>query len=758
MTEEDRSILTRLKSLPFVRAGFIYAASASALVQLVDLVADSIGLPGSVMPRLVWAGIAGFPIVILLSLIISARFSTVKLLLLTLGILIVGYFGGAFYWITYVKAPQLETAVNKDEYAKAWIIAREMDEVLPFVLKIKEALEQLGRPVSIDVKQDGVAVYWQPYASEEYTWEFLGTTPLGSQFLPVGPLQLRLEKEGYQTAYLSTSNPTLLFKNFPVPFDMEPSRLELAKKDDVPEGMVFVPGGPFIPALTGGTPKPSVLSPFYIDQYEVTNKQFKSFIDAGGYGNPRYWQDMDFRQAGKRLALDEALALMVDQTGRHAPAGWELADYPEGKGNEPVTGVSWYEAQAYAMYKGNILPPLFHWAKAAFPIDEMLAPLAPAMLSHSNFAGNAIAPVGQFKSYGPYGTFDMGGNAREWIWNLFDGDGATLGGAVSEPQYTGFQPLPRPRFERSALTGFRTIRLLNPADMKPFGDPFNHPELKPQDYFKPLDDAAFKAFSSAFSYDRQVLNAKTVYLDESHDDWIREKVSIELGYNNERMDVLIFRPKNASSNIGSVIVYPPLHYFTVPPNIDDIGPGELGFDFVLKSGRALIFPAFSGSLNRMTDPTIVMGTTEDQLRQFKEMTVKWHTDTGRVLDYLAERDDFDSKNINFLGMSFGAIEMPIILLNEERFNTAVLLSGGFDPFKPPHSDGIVYENRITTPVLMLNGEQDYLMPVLMQERLFSFLGAKEDDKRYVRLNSGHWPLPRSQMVNEILNWLDKYKK
>jgi formylglycine-generating enzyme required for sulfatase activity/dienelactone hydrolase len=758
MTEEGQSVFARIKSLPFVRAGVAYAATAFVIVQVVDLISESFGLTESVMRSVIWVGVAGFPIVILLSLMISSHFSTAKLLLMTLGILVVGYLGAAFYWVTYVKAPQLEAAVNKDEYAKSWIIAREMDQVLPFLPQIKEALEALGRPATIDVKQDGVDVYWQPYASEEYTWEYLGATPLDVQFLPVGPIQLRLEKEGYQTAYLSMNNPGLIFKNFPVEVALEPSKLELAKDDDVLDGMVYVPGGPFFPAISGETPKPYVLSPFYIDQYEVTNKQFKAFIKAGGYDNPRYWQEMDFIKDGESLTLDTALALMVDQTGRHAPAGWELADYPQGKGNYPVTGISWYEAQAYARYKGNILPPMFHWAKAAFPVDEVVSPLAPAMLSHSNFSGNSITPVGQFKSYGPYGTFDMAGNAREWVWNIFGGEGVTLGGAVSEPQYTGFQPSPRPRFDRSELNGFRTIRLLNPADMNPFGDPVNKPEVKPPEFYKPLDDAAFKLFSTPFSYGRRALNAKTVYIDESNEDWIKEKVSIELGYNKERMDVLIFRPKNISSNLGSVIVYPGLNYFTVPPPIDDVGPGDLGYDFVIKSGRALVWPAFDGTLNRMTDSTLATGTTEDQLRQYRDMMVRWRIDTGRVLDYLEDREDFDNNNVNYLGMSYGAIYMPIVLLYEDRFNAAVLLSGGFDPFKPPHSDGIVYEDRIKTPVLMLNGEQDYLVPVRGQEALFDVLGANENDKRHVLFKAGHWPLPRNQMVNEILNWLDKYKK
>jgi formylglycine-generating enzyme required for sulfatase activity/predicted esterase len=758
MTEDSHSLFDKLKSLPFIRAGSAYAATAFVLVQVVGLVVDSFELPDSVMQSVIWLSVIGFPIVVALSLMISARFSTAKLLLLTSGVLLVGYLVWAYYWIQYVKTPELELAVGEDNYAKSWIIAREMDQALPFIPQIQEALKALGRPAKIDIKQDDVDIFWKPYASDEYTWEYLGAAPLGMKSLPVGPIQLRLEKEGYQTAHVSLSNPSLSLGNFPMVLDMQPAKLELAKTNEIPRGMVFIPGGPFIPAISGESPAPYVLSPYYIDKYEVTNRQFKEFIDAGGYENPRYWQEMDFVSEGNSLALADALALMVDQTGRHAPADWELADYPQGRDDYPVTGVSWYEAQAYARYRGNILPPLFHWAKAAFPIDEIVSPLAPAMLLHSNFTSRAIAPVGQFKSYGPYGTFDMTGNAREWVWNIFGGEGVTLGGAVTEPQYTGFQPAPRPRMDRSELTGFRTARLLNPADLNPFGDPVEAREQKPADYYQPLDDAAFKLYATPYSYGKRALNAKTVYVDESHEDWIKEKISVEVGYNSERMDVLIFRPRNTFSNIGSVVLYPGLNFFKFPPDVNSIGPGNLGFDFVIKSGRALVWPVIKGSLNRLEDPGLATPATEDQLRQFRDMMVKWRVDTGRVLDYLEERDDFNSDNVHYLGMSFGAIYTPVVLLFEDRFNSLVFLSGGLDPYTPPLLDGIVYQHRIKTPVLMLNGEQDYLIPLKSQQALFDLLGAAEADKRYVVFNAGHWPLPRNQMVNEILNWWDKYSK
>ena len=104
---------------------------------------------------------------------------------------------------------------------------------------------------------------------------------------------------------------------------------------------------------------------------------------------------------------------MIDSTGTPGPASWELGSYRDGEENFPVTGISWYEAQAYARFKGNILPPMYHWAKAAFPPTEIGAPISPVLLKRSNFSNKSVQEVGG-RGIGAHGTYDMAGNIREW--------------------------------------------------------------------------------------------------------------------------------------------------------------------------------------------------------------------------------------------------------------------------------------------------------------------------------------------------------
>src|SRR2546422_4895086 len=80
-----------------------------------------------------------------------------------------------------------------------------------------------------------------------------------------------------------------------------------------------------------------------MDRFEVTNREFKRFVDAGGYRRRDVW-DYPFVKDGRVISWEEAMARMTDRTGRTGPATWEAGDYATGQENHPVAGVSWYEA------------------------------------------------------------------------------------------------------------------------------------------------------------------------------------------------------------------------------------------------------------------------------------------------------------------------------------------------------------------------------------------------------------------------------
>ena len=136
---------------------------------------------------------------------------------------------------------------------------------------------------------------------------------------------------------------------------------------------------------------------FYMDKYEVTNAQYKKFIDA----NPQWQKDQILDKYHNEGYLDH----------------WKGNNYPFGEDDYPVTHVSWYSAMAYAAWAGKRLPTEAEWDRAArgglvdryYPWGNAIDP------TKANYDGNFDGPitVGSYPDNG-YGLHDMSGNVWEW--------------------------------------------------------------------------------------------------------------------------------------------------------------------------------------------------------------------------------------------------------------------------------------------------------------------------------------------------------
>ena len=151
------------------------------------------------------------------------------------------------------------------------------------------------------------------------------------------------------------------------------------------------------------------LDAFYMDKYEVTNAQFRKFLQA----NPQW------RKSGR-----------FDRRYQHRDylRDWDELYYPAGKADHPVVYVSWYAAAAYAQWAGKRLPTEAEWEKAArgglvgkkYPWGNKLN------RAYANSAGTGgrdkwdfTSPVGFFLPNG-YGLYDMAGNVFEWCADEYD--------------------------------------------------------------------------------------------------------------------------------------------------------------------------------------------------------------------------------------------------------------------------------------------------------------------------------------------------
>ncbi len=305
----------------------------------------------------------------------------------------------------------------------------------------------MSRTVRVHTDPEGAAIYIQDYRALNDEWENIGMSPLIEVRIPLGLFRWKIQKDGYETV-----EATVFLRRFTK--KVPTFNLKLDKKGSLPAGMVHVPGEEWSLLMPGLDHLPPVkLEDYFMDKYEVTNKQFKEFVKAGGYQKRNYWKHK-FMKEDRELSWEEAMLEFRDSTGRPGPATWEAGDYPKGQDEFPVTGVSWYEAAAYAEFAGKSLPTVYHWNLAAGTwTSQFIIPL-------SNFGGGGSVRVGSKPAMSPFGTFDMAGNAKEWCWNESGDRRCILGGAWSEPTYMFPELDAHPPFLRLAPYGFRCVKYL----------------------------------------------------------------------------------------------------------------------------------------------------------------------------------------------------------------------------------------------------------------------------------------------------------
>lgn len=205
---------------------------------------------------------------------------------------------------------------------------------------------------SLRVEPPQTRVSFRPYGAEDDEWRYIGETPIENVRLPRGVFQWRLERDGFEPRLLAATNPSPLLENLgPPEFRGTPLGIQLSGAGE--DEMIHVPGGAFPSPLAGLNLARVALDPFYIGRYEVTNEAFQEFVDQGGYESPEYWEHLTFFRDGVELSWEQAVAEFGDSTGQPGPSTWELGDYPPGEGSYPVRGVSWYEASAYADFRGG---------------------------------------------------------------------------------------------------------------------------------------------------------------------------------------------------------------------------------------------------------------------------------------------------------------------------------------------------------------------------------------------------------------------
>ncbi|MCJ7487174.1 MAG: SUMF1/EgtB/PvdO family nonheme iron enzyme, partial [Candidatus Aminicenantes bacterium] len=421
---------------------------------------------------------------------------------------------------------------------------------------------------------------------------------------------------------------------------------------------------------------------------------------------------------------------------------------------------SWYEAAAYAGYAGKSLPTSIHWAAARGDFTPMIqayqlggfAILAP----FSNFMGKGPVPVGSLQGVTAYGAFDMAGNVREWCWNETPVGRIARGGAWDDDTRLSGNRIQAAAMDRSARNGFRCVLYNDPTKIpdKAFASQRPTP-LRDFRSEKPVSDDVFQVYKEQYYYDRTALNDRVEYREESAGGWIREKISFDAAYGGERIIGYLFLPKNTPPPYQTVIYFPG-GAATMPEtsqDIEDYYEFTMFLSFIVKTGRAVLFPVYKGTFER-SDPALRPILYGAESHAYTEFLVQLVKDFRRCVDYLETRQDIDSRKLAFYGMSWGGLLGAIIPAVEERLAASVLLAGGFFLSALPRAHQINYVSRVRIPTLMLNGTYDTLYDVETAIKpMFDLLGTP--DKNIIICETDHIP-PRNVFIKETLAWFDKY--
>ena len=669
--------------------------------------------------------------------------------------------GGWYVWRqSRVRAAQqqiarLDPLVAEGRFFEAYDLATAAERVLPGDPTLARLMRDLAMTISVSTEPAGASVYlrrYQPDAPDNAPARVLaGTTPLTDLRVARGDYVLQIEKVGFAPAERTISG-TLIrpgtLRLAPPPIAMT-QRLIPAR--DMPGRMVAVPAVEYrLAAWERPTDRRVALDDYFIDKYEVSNRDFKEFIAAGGYVKPEYWK-FAFVKDGRTLSREEAMRLFVDRSGLPGPREWNGQNVPEGKADHPVTGVTWYEAAAYAAFRGKTLPTLFQWERAARfgvvggPVNYM--PWGPfdagdSTAGRANFDSAGTVPVTN-NAFGmsPFGAYNMAGNVKEWTLNDSSEGFLAAGGAWGDPAYVFAQFPKYPGFYSSPKLGFRCALNVPGAKGNQGADRI---ELKAEIPSYTASSAAdFEKWRALYDYAPTPLDARVENVVET-DDWRRERITFA-GANGQRAIAYLYLPRHVTRPLQVIHFVPAADVErglrALPVSTED----RVGA--FIKAGRAAFTVVLTGYVERLR-PAGVAFPDARTAEYFDEMVGRI-TDLRRGLDYLATRQDIDSSRIGFFGPSAGGQIGLVLAAVEPRYKAVAFMGSGL-PVAARQvfaaANPVNFAAHIKPPKLMMHGKYDEDTPLLTAGMpLYELL---RQPKRIVLFDGGH--SPTSEMMFQTI--------
>jgi serine/threonine protein kinase/formylglycine-generating enzyme required for sulfatase activity len=659
---------------------------------------------------------------------------------------------------------RIEELTRAERFFEAYDLAIEARAYLPGDPTITRLTPTFTDDLSVAADPPGARVYLKRFASNEIgggeARQLIGVAPINHKQIARGAYFVSIEKDGYAAYERTVSGLMLRVGGFMAPSPPIQLEARLVENAKAPARMALVPGGDYRLANYGRTTdRRAPLDAYFIDKYETTNREYKEFIRAGGYLKREFWRHSISAESGVDSSWEEAIRGFKDRTGLPGPRSWANQDFPEGMGEYPVTDISWYEAAAYAAFRGKELPTAFQWEKAARGglggpgiggvgyFQMPWGPFTGTIERRANFYGRGTMPVESLEfGLSPYGCFHMAGNVAEWIRNESSEGFTTAGGSWDDPPYLFGKYGSYPGVYSSARLGFRCV--LNAPGAA--GDQGATPLVAKTEVpvYKPASDATFRAWQQLYRYAQPPLDAQIVEVQET-DDWRREKITYA-GAEGERAFAYLYLPRNYPPPWQLIQYMPSGAAFTGFKSISDLA--RLDLAPFIKSGRAVLAVVLKGFPERERPFNFAppkAGTIEHR-DQYLQMIA----DERRGLDYAATRSDLDAGRVAYLAVSVRGLKLALPAI-EPRYRSVIMIGVRLDPddnILLPEINPINLLPHIRAPKLILQGRYDELTP--LKSQVEPLLGLLRGPRRFLSFNAGH-ALPPEISVAPINHWLDE---
>jgi len=208
-------------------------------------------------------------------------------------------------WARNEALPKIRQLIASSDYAAAFELTRRALKYTPDDPRLKQHWSEISIPITLASTPPGVTVFYRPFGDANLPWQLVGR-PSRQRPRAIGVPADSTEKPGFSDSEFAAFTLGLQGSNIP-----------LSRAGEIPDRMVPVPAR----APWAGPSNVMPLPDYFIDKFEVTNRQFQQFIDAGGYRDAKYGVIHFSKMAMKFLRSRPCCCFVTQRGGQDSPIG-----------------------------------------------------------------------------------------------------------------------------------------------------------------------------------------------------------------------------------------------------------------------------------------------------------------------------------------------------------------------------------------------------------------------------------------------------